>query len=180
MTPSPTSSLASDIKSVPGDRDDDLLFIEGELCLAAISTPLRSSLSAGADFARVRSNSAPPIPEPLSEDVTRSRVPCSVTSQQDKARPRVPSPGPRVPSPATGQQTLSAQSSATDSSECSRRTPTWSALTLRPSSSLEEGEGSMWLGTEAGEVHVYRVGDNLRCRNNRLTVELGAAVLCLK
>lgn len=166
MTLSPTSSFASDVKSMPGDKDDDLLFIDGELELtSSVNVPSQqfSTSLTVREFARVRSNSAPPVPDS--------------TLQEESAQSR-------VPSPATGQQTLSAQSSITDSSDCSRKTPVWSALTLRPSSlegcGRKEGDHSMWLGTEAGELHVYRVGDNLRYRKNRVTVELGAAVHCVQ
>ena len=163
VTLSPTSSF--DVPSIPGDKDDDLLFLDSELELStsSMATPIQAlSNSLTVDgIARVRSNSAPPIPDPsLEEDARRTA---------------------RVPSPATGQQTLSAQSSAC--SECSRKV--WSALTLRPPA-LGEGEGeegvlqSMWLGTEKGQVHVYRVGNNIRSRTNRITVELGSAVHCIR
>jgi hypothetical protein len=162
---SPTSSFASDIKSMPSDKDDDVLFIDGELELTgSMNTPsqqLSTSLTVR-EFCRVRSNSAPPIPNSMLEEDGH----------------------PRVPSPATGQQTVSAQSSVTDSSDCSRKTPVWPALTLRPSSlegcGGEEGNHSMWLGTDAGELHVYRVGDNLRYRKNRVTVEVGSTVHCIQ
>lgn len=163
VTLSPASSFASDIKSMPSDKDDDMLFIDGELELTGsinASAPFSTSLTVR-EFARVRSNSAPPIPDPILED----------EGGRLEGRPAC------VPSPATGQQTLSAQSSATDSSDCSQKMPVWSALTLRPSSL----DGNcMWLGTEAGELHVYRVGDNLRYRSNRVTVQLGSAVLCIQ
>lgn len=162
VTLSPASSFASDTKSMPSDKDDDVLFIDGELELTSsinTATQFASSLTVR-EFARVRSNSAPPIPDPMLEDQNR----------------------PRVPSPATGQQTHSARSSATDSSDCSRKmsVPVWSALTLRPPSAEGSLGNCMWLGTEAGEVNVYRVGDNLRYRSNRITVQLGSAVLCIK
>lgn len=144
-----------------------MLFIDGELELtSSMNTPCQTQQFSASltvrEFSRVRSNSAPPIPDSTLEEEGR----------------------PRVPSPATGQQTLSAQSSITDSSDCSRKMPVWSALTLRPSSlersGGEEGNHSMWLGTETGELHVYRVGDNLRYRKNRITLELGSAVHCIQ
>lgn len=163
MTISPTSSF---------DKDDELIFVDGELELStsSMTTPSKSQLTDSLTvegFCRVRSNSAPPIPPTDAGGLDHHRV----------------------PSPATGQQSLSAQSSINDSSEggASSARKVWSALTLRPAM-LEGGEGGvascqgncMWLGTEGGQLHVYRVGDNLRCRTQRMTVELGAAVTCLR
>ncbi len=164
MTISPASSF---------DKDEEILFLDRELELstnsvsmvASAKSQLTDSLTVGG-FSRVRSNSAPPIP-PEDAGVQEHH---------------------RVPSPATGQQSLSAQSSINDGNEGgSSSRKVWSALTLRPS--VLEGEGGgvegcrgdcMWLGTEGGQLHVYRVGDNLRCRTQRKTVELGAAVCCLR
>ena len=181
VTISPTSSF---------DKDDDLMFIDGDLELSTNSmstanskSQLMDSLTVG-NIHRVRSNSAPPIPP---EDVggLDGHTHHHHTHHHHHHR---------VPSPATGQQSLSAQSSINDSTEggggaSSSSRKVWSALTLRPP--VQEGGGGggvaesdrgdcMWLGTEGGQLHVYRVGDNLRCRTQRRTVDLGAAVCCIR
>lgn len=161
VTLSPASSF--DIRSMHSDKDDDLMFLDGdlELSTSSMTTSIQNQSLTVDSLVRVRSNSAPPIPDPVLEDKIRTRI----------------------PSPATGQQTLSAQSSATDSSESSKKV--WPALTLRPSSlelgrAREECLHSMWLGTEGGQIHVYRVGDNIRSRSNRKTVEMESAVCCIR
>ena len=67
----------------------------------------------------------------------------------------------------------------------------WSPLTLRspPSRDTEEKDASappedpgssMWLGTEGGQILVYSPGSNLRSRSNRSTIQLPAAVHCIR
>ena len=59
----------------------------------------------------------------------------------------------------------------------------WAPLTLRPGSTTTGDVGvgrSMWLGTEGGNLYVYSTGNNLRSRTNRQTVELPAAVHCIR
>ena len=57
----------------------------------------------------------------------------------------------------------------------------WAPLTLRPGSMTDTSVGkSMWLGTEAGNLYIYSTGNNLRSRTNRQTVNLPAAVHCIR
>lgn len=167
VTLSPTLSSSSDIKSVPSDKDDELIFLEGDLdlgggimpttCANALVQSLPTDSLTVHGITRVRSNSAPPFPD-IGMEVDR-----------------------RVPSPATGQQHMSAQGSSSIDSTSTRRL--WPALTLRPSS-LEgvekECEHCMWLGTDGGQIHLYRVGNSLRSRTSRKTIDLGSAVHCIR
>ncbi len=171
MTLSPTLGTVSAVKSESCDKDDDVMFIEGDIELTdslILTTPLATpslqsssgsaSLSVGG-ISRVRSNSVPPY-----LDVDQVLESSSM----------------RVPSPATGQH----NNNATDTTTCndtSRRV--WSALTLRPSAleGVERGSAHcMWLGTEDGQIHLYGAGDNLRSRSNRRTLELNSAVHCIR
>ena len=59
----------------------------------------------------------------------------------------------------------------------------WAPLTLRPGSTATGDVSvgrSMWLGTEGGNLYVYSTGNNLRSRTNRQTVDLPAAVHCIR
>ena len=127
------------------------MFVDGDMSLTNATAPTLTAPIHLPGLNRVRSNSAPPYPDTALEDV-------------------------RVPSPATGQHCTSAHSSGTSRKPCS-------ALTLRPLSLEGEEKGceySMWLGTEGGQVYIYQAGDNLRCRSNRRTVDLGSAVHCIR
>ena len=63
----------------------------------------------------------------------------------------------------------------------------WSPLTLRPPPLDRDKKGppesrgtSMWLGTEGGQILVYSPGSSLRSRSNRCTIQLPAAIHCIR
>lgn len=152
MTISPTPSIGSDSKSITCDKDDDLLFLDGEL--DALSMPNNdASFSSNSlsiqGITRVRSNSAPPYPT-------------METSE--------------VPAPETGQWNFS---NLTEPSQkiWSALTLRPSAL----EDQAEKGCGhSMWLGTEGGQILIYSPGDNIRSQSSRRVMEFSSPVHCIR
>ena len=110
-----------------------------------------SHLSAA--FCRVRSNSAPPDPDRI------------LTNGSNGIHPSIFDTSHQNPTTSV--------------------TKVWGPLTLRPSSTVGENSStgsscSMWLGTQAGNLFIYSAGNNLRSRSNRRTMEMPAAVHCIR
>lgn len=150
ITISPAPSIGSDGKIMMCDKDDDLLFLDGDLELLNLpsnSTSLSGSSLSVQGITRVRSNSAPP---------------CETRNASG------------IPAPETGQWNCS------NLTECSQKNWSALTLRPFALKGLEKGCGHcMWLGTESGQVLIYGPGDNIRSQSSRRVVELNSHIHCI-
>ena len=135
---------------MPCDKDDDLMYLDGELELLNLPRSdislLGNSLSVQS-ITRVRSNSAPP---------------CQNRNESDSTV-------------ETGQWNFSNASESTPESTWSAGT-----LQPLAVKEVGNGCGHcMWLGTGGGQILIYGPGDNIQPQSSRRVVDLNSHIHCI-